>query len=110
MKKTITVILTMLIIAALNWGAAVFFNMAFLDIAILVGGFAIVVIYFFNSKGGMASRHMDMSIQGQTGIRMEQQTAVSERSYVLIGSILYVAVMLVVTFITYREYFMGVGA
>ncbi len=107
MRKVITVLLTIAVIAALNWGTAYFLSLAFLDIAILVGGLAIAITYFFKSKGGMASRQTDMAIQGQTGIRMEQQQAVTERSYIFIGTIVYTAVMLVITFISYREYFMG---
>lgn len=109
MNKTITVVVTMIVIAALNWGTALFLDMSFLDIAVPVGGLAIVIAFFVSSRGGMASRHMDMSIQGQTGIRMEQPTATAERSYVLIGSVIYTAIMLVATFIAYREYFIGMG-
>lgn len=109
MNKTLTVFITMIVIAALNWGTALFLDMSFLDIAVPAGGLAIVIAFFISSRGGMASRHMDMSIQGQTGIRMEQPTATAERSYVLIGSILYTAIMVVATFIAYREYFIGMG-
>ncbi|RLQ91823.1 hypothetical protein D9754_03290 [Planomicrobium sp. Y74] len=109
MKNIITILLTALIIGALNWVASLLLNMSFLDISIPVGGIALILIYFVTNKGGMASRQMDMSIQGQTGIRMDHKAAVSERSYVLIGSILYVGVMLIVSFIAYREYFLGMG-
>lgn len=109
MKNMITILLTVVIIGVLNWIASVLLNMSFLDISIPVGGLALILIYFITNKGGMASRQMDMSIQGQTGIRMEHKAAVSERSYILIGSIMYVAVMLVVSFIAYREYFLGIG-
>lgn len=109
MKNIITILITVLIIGALNWVASLLLNMSFLDISIPVGGIALILIYFVTSKGGMASRQMDMSIQGQTGIRMEHKAAVSERSYVLIGSIIYVAVMLIVSFFAYREYFLGMG-
>ncbi|HSJ36681.1 MAG TPA: hypothetical protein VK945_00535 [Planococcus sp. (in: firmicutes)] len=110
MNKTITVLGTMIVIAALNWGTAVFLDMSFLDVAVPVGALAIVAAFFLSSRSGMASRHMDMSIQGRTGIRMERQAATAERSYVLIGSILYTAIMVVITFIAYREYFIGMGA
>ncbi|MCM3611534.1 hypothetical protein M4S82_09700 [Planococcus sp. MERTA32b] len=110
MKNTATILLTILIIGILNWIASLLLNMSFLDLSIPVGGLALILIYFVTSKGGMASRQMDMSIQGQTGIRMEHKAAVSERSYILIGSIIYIAVMLAVSFIAYREYFLGIGA
>ncbi|WP_084246608.1 hypothetical protein [Planomicrobium okeanokoites] len=109
MKNISIILLTAVIIGALNWVASLLLDMSFLDISIPVGGIALILIYFVTNKGGMASRQMDMSIQGQTGIRMEHKAPVSERSYVLIGSIMYVAVMLVVSFIAYREYFLGIG-
>ena len=78
-----------------------------LDIAIPFAGLAVVLVFFFKSKGGMASRHLDMSIQGSTGIRMEQAAPVNERSYILIGAILYLVVMVGLTFFMYREYFLN---
>lgn len=109
MNKFTIVLLTMTVLAALNWGTALFLDMSFLDIAVPVGGLAIVVSFFLSSRGGMASRHMDMSIQGRTGIRMKQDTAPAERSYVLVGSVLYTGIMAITTFIMYREYFIGMG-
>lgn len=53
---------------------------------------------------------MDMAIQGQTGIRMEHGIIEAERSYMLIGSILYLVIMVLFTFFAYREYFIGIGA
>ncbi|WP_203339645.1 hypothetical protein [Planococcus beijingensis] len=55
----------------------------------------------------MASRRLDMSIQGQTGIRMEQKAYVPEKSYIFIGSILYLIFVVGFTFFTYREYFIA---
>lgn len=106
MKNILIVSSTLLVLALGNWAAASVLQLAFLDIAIPYAGLALVVVYFFKSKGGMASRRLDMSIQGQTGIRMEQENVVLERSYLLIGSVLYLVMALVFTFFTYREYFL----
>lgn len=106
MKSILIVSSTLLVLALGNWAAASALQLAFLDIAIPYAGLALVVVYFFKSKGGMASRRLDMSIQGQTGIRMEQENVVLERSYLLIGSVLYLVMALVFTFFTYREYFL----
>ncbi|TWT08004.1 hypothetical protein FQV26_09395 [Planococcus sp. CPCC 101016] len=107
MKNTLVICLTLLILALGNWAAASALQLAFLDIAIPYAGLALVIVYFFKSKGGMASRRLDMSIQGQTGIRMEQENVVPERSYVLIGSLLYLFMVLVFTFFAFREYFLN---
>lgn len=107
MKKLLIAFSTIGVIALINWAAAYFLQLAFLDLAIPIAGLALMLIYFFKSKGGMASRHLDMSIQGQTGIRMEQQAFVSERSYIFIGSIVYLVFAVAFTFYVYREYFLN---
>lgn len=107
MKKLLIVFITIAALAVGNWATAYLLQLAFLDVAIPFAGLALAVIYFFKSKGGMASRHLDMSIQGQTGIRMEQQAAVSERSYIFIGSIVYLLFAVGFTFYIYREYFLS---
>lgn len=107
MKNILTVSITMLVLVLGNWLASFFMPLGFLDIAIPFAGLAVVIVFFFKSKGGMASRHLDMSIQGSTGIRMEQSAPVSDRSYILIGSILYLVMMVGITFFVYREYFLN---
>ncbi|XKE96526.1 hypothetical protein LG326_17090 (plasmid) [Metaplanococcus flavidus] len=107
MKNSLIVLGTILIIGLGNLVAAYAFQLSFLDIAIPFGGLALAIVYFFKSKGGMASRRMDMAIQGQTGIRMDQQSYTSERSYIFIGSLFYLLLVVAITFYTYREYFLA---
>lgn len=107
MKNSLIVLGTILILGVGNLVAAYAFQLAFLDIAIPFGGLALAIIYFFKSKGGMASRQMDMAIQGQTGIRMDQQSSTSERSYIFIGSLFYLLLVVAITFYAYREYFLA---
>lgn len=107
MNNLLVVSITILVLALGNWLAAFFLPLGFLDIAIPFAGLAVVIVFFFKSKGGMASRHLDMSIQGSTGIRMEQPTPVSHRSYVLIGAVLYLLFMVAITFFVYRDYFLN---
>lgn len=104
MKNLMVVSATLIVLGLANWGGAVLLQLAFLDIAIPFAALALGIVYFFKSKGGMASRHLDMSIQGQTGIRMERQVYVPERSYVFIGAILYFVLSLGITLFIYREY------
>ncbi|MBT2581275.1 hypothetical protein [Planococcus sp. ISL-109] len=107
MNNILVVSITILVLAFGNWIAAFFLPLGFLDIAIPFAGLAVVLVYFFKSNGGMASRHLDMSIQGSTGIRMEQTTPVTDRSYVLIGAVLYLLLMVGITFFVYRDYFLN---
>lgn len=107
MKNALIVCITFIVLAAGNWAAATVLQLSFLDVSIPFAGLAVAVIYFFKSKGGMVSRQLDMSIQGQTGIRMQQERPVPERSYVFIGSALYLVLAVAFTFFMYREYFWG---
>lgn len=104
MKNIAIICLTIFVLTLGNLGAAFALQLAFFDIAIPFAILALSIVYFFKSKGGMTSRYLDMSIQGQTGIRMEQQAYVSGRSYILIGSILYFVFILGLTLVVYREY------
>lgn len=106
MKNSLIVLSTLVVLGLGTLAAAYAFQLAFLDIAIPFGGLALAIIYFFKSKGGMASRRMDMAIQGQTGIRMDQMAEPSERSYVFIGSLFYLLLVVGITFFIYREYFL----
>ncbi|WP_298827916.1 hypothetical protein [uncultured Planococcus sp.] len=105
MKNWLIILITLAVLILGNWVAAAILQMAFLDIAIPFAGLALVLIYFFKSKGGMASRQLDMSIQGQTGIRMEREAHSAGRSYIFIGSVLYLLIVIGLTFYIYREYF-----
>lgn len=107
MKNSLIVLGTLIVLGLSNLAAAFAFQLDFLDIAIPFGGLALAIIYFFKSKGGMASRRMDMAIQGQTGIRMDQKAEPTERSYIFIGSLFYLLLVVAITFYTYREYFLA---
>lgn len=106
MKNGLIILITIVVLTLGNWVAAAILQMAFWDIAIPFAGLALVLIYFFKSKGGMASRQLDMSIQGQTGIRMEREAYSTGRSYIFIGSVFYLLFVIGLTLFIYREYFL----
>lgn len=86
MKNPLIICSTIVVLAMGNWLAAYALELAFLDVSIPFAGLALALIYFFKSKGGMASRQLNMPIQGQTGIRMENEAHIPGRSYIFIGS------------------------
>ncbi|MDX1701205.1 MAG: hypothetical protein R3250_11335 [Melioribacteraceae bacterium] len=107
MSKTIVLILTILILALMNWIASLFFVGSFIDSSIPFALVAIAILYIFTNKNNTASRHMDMQIQGHTGIRMATSQRVGGQSLIFIGAVVYFAITLVATFIMYKEYFLS---
>ena len=73
LKKLKSIIITSFVLIGLSYGVSYYTKAHFLDYAFFVGVIVSVVIWFFTSKGGFTSRHLDMSIQANTGIKMEKQ-------------------------------------
>ncbi|MET0786999.1 MAG: hypothetical protein ABWY25_09870 [Paenisporosarcina sp.] len=107
MNKTIVLILTILALALGNWITSMVFNASIVDVSIPYALVAIVIIYIFTSKDNTVSRHLDMQIQGQTGIRMAASQRVGGQSLIFIGTVVYFAITLFATFFTYKEYFIN---
>lgn len=105
MKKTILLSLTIIGLGIVNWIAAYLFSVSFVDISIPFGVAAVFITYIFTNKAGTLSRQLDTQIQGQTGIRMDITKRVTSTSFVFLGSIVYFTITLILTFITYKDYF-----
>ena len=107
MNKAIVLLLTISMLALVNWVVSLFFAASFIDTSIPFALVAIAVLYIFTSKDNTVSRHMDMQIQGQTGIRMAATQRVGGQSLFFIGAVIYFVITLVATFVMYREYFIS---
>lgn len=107
MNKAIVLILTISILALVNWIVSLFFVASFIDTSIPFALVAIFVLYIFTSKDNTVSRHMDMQIQGQTGIRMAASKRVGGQSLIFIGAVAYFVITLIATFIMYKDYFLN---
>ncbi|MET1012989.1 MAG: hypothetical protein ABWX61_00575, partial [Paenisporosarcina sp.] len=94
MNKTIVLILTILALTLGNWITSMVFNASIVDVSIPYALVAIVIIYIFTSKDNTVSRHLDMQIQGQTGIRMAASQRVGGQSLIFIGTVVYFAITL----------------
>lgn len=105
MKKTIILSLTILGLGIVNWIAAYLFTVNFVDISIPFGVAAVFITYIFTNKAGTLSRQLDTQIQGQTGIRMDITKRLTSTSFVFLGSIVYFSITLLLTFVTYKDYF-----
>ncbi len=73
MKVVINIVITLLILLGLSFGITYVTDTKFIDYSFVTGIVATIIIWFSTSKGGFTSRNLDMTIQGSTGIKMEQQ-------------------------------------
>ncbi len=104
LKKALTVVITLLVLIGLSFGLSHYIHSKFFDYSFFVGLAVTVVIWFFTSKGGVTSRNIDMTIQGTTGIKAEQQKFEFSPNLVFITSLLYTVVTFVVMLYQYRDY------
>ncbi|RSD26640.1 hypothetical protein [Mesobacillus subterraneus] len=103
--KIISFILTLLIIGLINFGLTSVTSYSFIDASPFVGAASVFLIYFFSSAGGIASRHVDMQVQAETGIKMNQTEKKFLPSYAFLAAIVYLIGSIVATFWVYRDYF-----
>lgn len=73
MKKLITIFITLLVLTGLSYGITYYTHSKFIDYSFFIGLAVTVIIWFFTSKGGYTSRNLDVSVQGTTGIKVDQQ-------------------------------------
>ncbi|MBA2870271.1 hypothetical protein HNQ85_000529 [Anoxybacillus calidus] len=103
MKKIAFSLLTLGIIAFVNWGVSLFFNADFIEYSFFIG--LAFVIKFFNSSGGFTTNLTRLNIQSYTGIKMDEEKPLFTPSIVFYIAIIYTIISLIVTFIYYKNYF-----
>ncbi|WP_203362067.1 hypothetical protein [Bacillus sp. REN10] len=106
MKKLLCFIVTIVILAIMNYIIMKAFDVPFIDYSFVVGLMGMVAVYFFNTSGGIASRNVEMKIQSQTGIKVDQQK--KQKFYPTISfyaAIFYTVVAAALTFFYYKDYF-----
>ncbi|AQQ53116.1 hypothetical protein [Planococcus lenghuensis] len=104
MKKGLAVVLTILILSILNWVLTLFLPVSFADSSI---PFAVLALFITHSLTGSESGMLgleDMETQSETGIKMDHTKKASRTSYVFIGSIIYLVIVLLYVAYVYREY------
>lgn len=104
-KKTLTIIITLLILIALSFGLSHYLHSKFYDYSFFVGLEVTVVIWFFTSKGGITSRSLDLTVQGTTGIKTEKQKFEFSPNLAFITSLVYTVVTFALMIFEYRRYF-----
>ncbi|WP_164669615.1 hypothetical protein [Virgibacillus doumboii] len=107
MKNVIWSVVTICFILLINWGVAALFNVEFIDFAFISGLGVAVIIWFFTSSGGFISNSIRMQTQAQTGIKMEEEKRSFNPSVTFYTAVVYTIIAAVVTFIYYKDYFIG---
>lgn len=105
-RKLITIVATLFVLIGLGLGVAYLTHTKFIDYSIFIGLAVTVAIGFFSSKGdGFGTRHLDMSIQGSTGIRMENKKREFSPNVAFLTSAAYTIITIAATVFYYRSYF-----
>ncbi|MEH6908629.1 hypothetical protein V7103_20050 [Neobacillus drentensis] len=104
MKAIINIVITILVLIGLSFALTYLTHTKFIDYSFLIGMIASLIIWASNSKGGFSSRHMDMTIQGTTGIRMEGQKFEFKPNIAFFTTIAYTIITFVAMLYHYRSY------
>ncbi|WP_391117158.1 hypothetical protein [Psychrobacillus sp. L3] len=104
-RRLITIFITLLVLLGLSFGITYFTHTKFFDYSFFIGIAVTVCIWFSTSKGGFGSRRLHMSIQGSTGIRMENEKFKFSPNIALYTSLAYTIIIIAATICHYRSYF-----
>jgi len=96
---------TLLVLVGLGYLIAYFTYSAFIDYAGIIGIAVTVIIWFFSSKGGHASRLADAKVQGYTDRKLQKQKYAFTPNIAFYTSLVYSVIMLIALIYHYREYF-----
>jgi hypothetical protein len=105
MKRLITIVITFLVLTGLSFGITYYTHTKFIDYSFFIGLAVTVFIWFFTSKGGHTSRYLDMTVQGTTGLKVDQQKYEFSPNVVFLTSLAYTIINLGVMLYYYRSYF-----
>lgn len=105
MKRIITIIITLLVLIGLNYGLTYFTQTKFIDFAFFIGVLITVIIWFFTSKGGYTSRSLDVTLQGTTGFKANEQKYEFSPNAAFYTSLIYTIIALVAVIYHYKSYF-----
>ncbi|WP_409293750.1 hypothetical protein V1498_11450 [Peribacillus sp. SCS-26] len=97
-------LVTLLLMGGVNFGVTLM-GFTFLDASFFIGLAFAVLIYFFTSTGGFTSNNARLSVQGLTGLKVEEEKTGFSPSYAFYTAVLYTVVSLIASFIYYKDYF-----
>ncbi|MEH6939171.1 hypothetical protein V7056_15200 [Bacillus sp. JJ664] len=108
MKKLIFAIITLGVLIGLTWFVSDLMNGKIVDYAFFVGLGVTIVIRFFTSSGGFTSNSINLSTQGQTGMKVsgaEGPFTVTQKSFSFLVSLAFTIISLLATVFYYWNEF-----
>jgi len=105
MKRFLSILITLVILAGLTYAITLFTNSKFIDYSFVVGIVVTIIIWFFTSKGGFTSNHVDRIVQGSTGIKAQQQKYEFTPKAAFFTSLVYTIISFISVLIYYKDYF-----
>ncbi|MFD1357008.1 hypothetical protein ACFQ4X_03780 [Fictibacillus halophilus] len=106
MKNIIISIVTLILMAAVNYVLARIVGWNFIDLALFVGLASAIIIRFFTSTGGLSSNMVRIQTQAVTGIKVEEEKQTFKPTFAYYAALLYTIASLIGIFIYYKNYFM----
>lgn len=106
MKQLLTIITTLVVLIALNFGISSVTDTHFVDFSFVVGLTVSVLIWFFSSKGGYTAKHADTIVQtGTTNWKMKNEKFSFKFNVAFLTAIVYTVIAIGITFYYYKDYF-----
>lgn len=82
------------------------FNIAFIDYAFIIALMITVILWYSTSKGGVTANYMNMVAQTQTtNFKMKQEKFEFTPSIIFFSAAGYTIVVLIMTIVYYKDYF-----
>jgi hypothetical protein len=106
MKNIIVSIVTLILMAAVNYVLTRIVDWNFIDLALFIGLASAIIIRFFTSTGGLSSNMVRMQTQAITGIKVEEEKQAFKPTYAYYTALVYTAVSFIGIIVYYREYFL----
>lgn len=101
-RKLLIIIITLLALTGLSLGIAYFTHTKFIDYSFFIG---LAATLFTSKVDSFGTRRLDMTIQGTTGIRMEEKNFQFSPNIVFLTSAAYTIITMVALLFHYRSYF-----
>ncbi|WP_156791357.1 hypothetical protein [Bacillus sp. SG-1] len=100
-KNIIGTVISAAVFGVLVWGASLIFSFSFLDWGFFIGLAISVVLFFFNSSGGMLSKNATLDAS-TAGWKIQQDNELKANvGFVFYGAVLFTVISFIMMIVTY---------
>ncbi|MRH43130.1 hypothetical protein GH741_10605 [Aquibacillus halophilus] len=107
LKNIVWSIITFFTILIINWGVAFSLNAEFIEYSFLTGLGVVVIVWFFNSTGGIGSNSVRVKTQAQTGIKVDEEKKSFNPTVAFYTAAVYTLISLILTIFYFKDYFIS---